>query len=41
VQLIVVTEAYEAPSLEEYLIRELRPHFNGTRRSPGGLSASI
>jgi hypothetical protein len=36
VQIIEVTEAFEAPSLEEYLIREFQPPFNsqGIKRPP-------
>jgi excinuclease UvrABC nuclease subunit len=32
VQIVEVAEPYEAPSLEEYLIRELQPRWNGTGR---------
>jgi hypothetical protein len=42
VQVVEVSEAFEAPSLEEFLIRELQPKFNdrGIRRPPRMLGAS-
>lgn len=42
VLIVEVSEAFEAPSLEEFLIRELQPKFNdrGIRRPPPVLAAN-